>query len=295
MSFKGETMFKEESIKTLQVLTILIAISVLIASTAGIIFPDIYKYVVEDSAMPFVIAQDVVTLIAAISLLAIAFFGKRKNIKLDILQIGIIGYVFYAYGPHVMGTLYNYFYFLYLCAFGLSIFYFISAFANIEYKRLAFDIPNPLRLIIAVYCAVMPVLFAPQWIVGILQAIQAHARPTDFGMYWVYILDLCFVLPVCALTSVFLFQKKPLGYLLGGILSIKGFTLMLSVALGNYFQPLFHQEMVVGGAGGAVLFSTVALVFLVLSIFYFMHAKIIKRMPGPYTDREFSELSSGSY
>jgi hypothetical protein len=269
-------MFKKEKIMTLQVLAALIAISALIASTAGIIFPDIYKNIVEDSAMPFVIAQDVVTFIAAASSLAIVFFGKRENIKLDILQIGIIGYLFYAYGPHVMGTLYNYFYFLYLSVFGLSIFYFISAFTGIEYERLEFSIPRSLRIIIAGYCAVMPVLFVPQWIVGIWQAIQANARPTDFGIYWVYILDLCFVLPVCAITSVFLFQKKTLGYLLGGILSIKGFTLMLSVALGNYFQPLFHQKMVVGGAGGAVLFSTVSFVFLVLSIFYFIYTKVIK-------------------
>lgn len=269
-------MFKKEKIMTLQVLTVLIAISALIASIAGIISPGIYKNIVEDSAMPFVIAQDVVTFIAAASSLAIVFSGKRENIKLDILQIGIIGYLFYAYGPNVMGTLYNYFYFLYLSVFGLSIFYFINAFTGIEYERLEFSIPKPLRLIIAVYCAVMPVLWAPQWIVGILQAIQANARPTDFGIYWVYILDLCFVLPVCAITSVFLFQKKTLGYLLGGILSIKGFTLMLSVALGNYFQPLFHQEMIVGGAGGAVLFSIVALVFLVLSIFYFIYTKVIK-------------------
>lgn len=288
-------MFKEESLKTLRVLTVLIALSILIASAAGILFPDIYKYVAEDSAMPFVVAQDVVTLITAILLLVIVLLGKRKNIKLDILQIGIIGYVFYAYGPYVMGTLYNYFYFLYLCAFGISIFYFIVAFANIEYKRLIFDIPNPLRLIIAVYCAVMPVLFAPQWIIGILQSIQMHARPTDFGMYWVYILDLCFVLPVCALAAVFLLQKKTLGYLLGGVLSIKGFTLMLSVALGNYFQPLFGQKMVVGGAGGAVLFSAVSLIFLVLSIFYFVYVKVIKRMPDPYEDHELRELPSGSY
>lgn len=266
---------------TLQVLAALIAISALIASTAGIIFPDIYKNIVEDSAMPFLIAQDVVTFFAAAASLALVFFGKRENIKLDILQIGIIGYLFYAYGPHVMGTLYNYFYFLYLSVFGLSIFYFIDAFIAIEYERLEFSIPKPLRLIIAAYCAAMPVLWVPQWIVGILQAIQANARPTDFGIYWIYILDLCFVLPVCTLASVFLLQKKTLGYLLGGILSIKGFVLMLSVALGNYFQPLFDQEMVVGGAGGVVLFSTVSFVFLVLSTFYFIYTRVIKTDSGP--------------
>jgi hypothetical protein len=173
-----------------------------------------------------------------------------------------------------MGNLYNYFYFAYLCVFGLAIFYLIVALTGIEYEKLRFSMPDPLRIVIAAYCAAMPVLFAPQWIIGIVQGLQAHARPTDFGMYWIYVLDLCFVLPACAIAAVLLFRKKALGYLLGGILMIKGFALMLSVAMGNYLAPLFDQKMVLGGAGGALLFSAISLVFLVLSLLFFIYAKV---------------------
>lgn len=269
-------MFKEDKIMTLQVLSALIAISALISSIAGIVFPDIYKIIVLDEKIPFVFAQDLISFAAAVLLLVITFLGKKENMKLDIIRIGIIGYLFYAYGPYVMGTLYNYFYFLYLSVFSLSIFYFINAFSGIEYERLEFSIPKSLRIIIAVCCAVMPVFFAPQWIIAILHYIQINSRPGGGGFafnYYVYILDLCFVLPVCAAASVFLFQKKILGFLLGGVISIKGFTLMISVALGFFCQPLFHQNMVVSNA---ILFSIISFAFLVLSIFYFIYTKEIK-------------------
>ena len=125
--------------------------------------------------------------------------------------------------------------------------------------------------------------------------IKSNSRPGVVGLtfnYYVYILDLCFILPVCVVSSIFLFQKKILGFLLGGIISIFGFALMLWVALGFFCQPFFDQNLDVGNA---VIFSIITFVFLVLSIFYFVHAKIIKRTPAPYSDREFSKLSSGSY
>lgn len=268
-------MFKEKKIMILKILSILIAISAFIASFTGIVFPDIYKHMVLDEEMPFVFAQDLISLIAAILLLGITFLRKKENIKLNIIRIGIIGYLFYAYGQYVMGNLYNYSYFLYLSVFSLSVFYFINAFTGIEYERLEFSIPKSLRIIIAIYCAAITFFFAPQWIIAILHYIKINSHPGGGGfkmIYYVYILDLSFVLPVCAAASIFLFQKKILGLILGGILTIKGFTLMLSVALGFFCRPFFHQNMDVGNA---ILFSIITLVFLILSILYFIYTKVI--------------------
>jgi hypothetical protein len=276
-------MFRERSVAVLRALTALIALSALAASAAGILRPEIYGAVVEDSALPFMVAQDAVTLAATIFLLAAALIGRRGGAKLDIVRIGIVGYMLYAYGPMIMGLAYTAFYFAYLAVFGLSIFFLIFAFSGIEYESLTISLPRALRLSIAVYCGLMPLIWAPQWIIGLMSCIQAHSRPSDFGMYWVYILDLCFVLPVCALTSILLFRNKAPGLLLGGILTIKGFTLMASVGLGNFLQPLFHQEMIVGGPGGAVMFTSVAFVFLILGIFYL--ARVEARRGAATADR----------
>jgi hypothetical protein len=275
-------MYKKEKIKTLQVLAVLITISALVASITGIIFPDSYKPIVLDKEMPFVFAQDIISFIASV-LLFITFLGKKRNVKLDMIRIGTIGYLFYVYGQYAMGTVYNYYYFLYLFIFGLSVFYFINAFVGIEYEKLEFTMPKSLRIVIAGYCAIMPVFFAPQWIIELWHYIQNYSRPGAGGLtfnYYVYILDLCFVLPVCAVASVFLSQKKIMGFLLGGILSIFGFALMLWVALGFFCQPLFHRNM---NVGWAATYSVITLVFLVLSIFYFIYTNIIKTGAQPGT------------
>jgi hypothetical protein len=267
-------MFKEEKIKTLRILAILIAVFALISSIIGIVIPGIYKPIVLNKEIPFVFAQDLVSLVAAISLLIMIFLGKKENIKMDIIRTGIIGYLFYVYGQYALGTVYNFLYFLYLIVFSLSIFYFINAFTGIEYKKLEFRMPKSLRIVIAVYCAIIPVFFAPQWIIDILHYIQNYSRPGAAGLtfnYYVYILDLCFILPVCAMASIFIFQNKIKGSLLGGILLIFGFMLMAWVALGFFCQPLFQLNLEVGWV---VIYSIITCIFLILSILYFIHTKV---------------------
>jgi hypothetical protein len=141
-----------------------------------------------------------------------------------------------------------------------------------------------LRIIIAIYCAVIPVYFVPQWIIEIFHYIKNYSRPGIDGLtfnYYVYILDLCFILPVSVLTSVYLFQKKTLGFLFGGIISIFGFALMLWVAIGFFCQPFFHINMDIVNA---VIFSIITFIFLVLSILYFIYTKVTKREVNVVTD-----------
>jgi hypothetical protein len=266
----------------LRVLEVLIAVAALVAAGAGIGSPAVYSAIVPEAKMPFVFTQDVITVAAALLLLVMTFSGSRGSMKRDIVRLGIIGYLFYAFGPYVMGTLYTSFYLLYMAVGSLTLFYFMVAFSGGTNKKLAFGMPQPLRLLIVVVCLAIPAFFTPQWIIAIVNNIRNNVRPETTGFalnYYVYILDLCFLLPVCVIAAVLLFRKNPLGFLLGGILPIKGFTLMLSVAAGFFCQPLFHQEMIV--AGGAVLFSVLTAAFLLLSIAYFVFTKIEKKEEAP--------------
>jgi hypothetical protein len=269
-------MFKKEKIRILNILISLIVISALITSLSGIVFPDIYKSIVAEEEMTFVFAQDLISFIGAALMLIITFFMKKDNVKLDIIKIGIVGYLLYAYGQYVMGTVYNYFYFSYLFIFSLSIFYLINVFAAIECERFEFVVPKSLRIIIAIYCTAIVVFFAPQWIIEIFHHIQKGSRPGADGLtfnYYVYIIDLVFVLPIGAVASFSLFKKKNPGFILGGIYLIFGFVLMLWVALGFLCQPLFHLNMDINGTAQ---FSIISFVFLVLCIFYFKYLEVRK-------------------
>ena len=270
-------MFKKEKFMSLQVLSMLIALSALVASVVGLIHPAIYKPLVVDRKVPFIFSQDLITIMVVVVFLFIVI-GKKMSVKADIARVGIIAYLFYAYGQYVIGTLYNHLYFLYLAIFSLSIFYLICAFISIDYEKLELSMPRPLRIVIATYCGAMPFIFAPQWISKILQSIQANSIPESDIMFSfnraVYILDLCLILPVCVIASVLIYREKILGLVLGGVLQIKGFTLLLFVALGYIFQPLlFHQTM---DLGNVVLYSAVSFLFLVLTVLYFIYTKVKK-------------------
>jgi hypothetical protein len=266
---------KAEKFATVQALTTLVAVSALVASATGLTHPTIYKLVVLDRHVPFVFAQDLVSLVAAVLLLIIVLRTNKERPKLHIVRTGLVGYLFYGYGMYVIGGLYNTLYLLYQAVFGLSVFYLIWAFTGIQYERLEFRTPPPLRMALAVCCAAVAILFAPQWVSATWQSIQAHSRPDSDSLfsfrYSIYILDMCFVLPVCVMASIFIFQKKALGLLLAGVIQLKGFVLLLSVALGYLIQPLLGESLDVANT---IQYSIVSAVLLMLTVFYFTHTQI---------------------
>jgi hypothetical protein len=276
---RSKAVFKSERLATLRILAMLIAASALVASIAGVTFPALYRPIASDAAIPFAFGQDAASLVAAILLLATI---PGREFKTNVLQAGIVAYMAYAYAPYVMGTLYTHYYFFYMAVFGLSIFYFITWFASIEYEGLEIKIPDTLRIGIAVCCIVIVIYFAPQWITAIWHDIQTNTWPEKDGfrvLYYVYILDLCFVLPVCAVTTVLLLQKKPLGFLLGGVIMIFGFALMVSVTLGFACQSLFGQDI---SFADVVQFSIISLVFLLFGGCYILLTKVARGpLPSP--------------
>ncbi len=267
-------MFKEEKVATLRVLAVLIAISALIASAAGIIVPTLYRPIVLDETLPFTYGQDITSLAAAIALLLTI---SSRGMKSNIFQAGIVAYLFYAYAPYVMGTLYTNLYFLYMAVFSLSIFYFINAFTGIAYEELELIMSRPLRIAIAISCLVIVIYFAPQWVAAIWHNISTNTgrETADSTSCITYTSSICvFVLPACAVTFVLLLQKTNLGFVLGGVIQILGFVLMSSVTAGFLCQPLFQQKT---SFGDLVQFSIITLVFLILSALYFLRTQTERR------------------
>ncbi len=136
---------------------------------------------------------------------------------------------------------------------------------------------RPLRIAIAISCLVIVIYFAPQWVAAIWHNISTNTWPGNSGfrvLYYIYILDMCFVLPACAVTFVLLLQKTNLGFVLGGVIQILGFVLMSSVTAGFLCQPLFQQKT---SFGDLVQFSIITLVFLILSALYFLRTQTERR------------------
>ena len=82
------------------------------AALVGVLNPGIYSRVISSDMMPAVMGQDLMTILAAIIILVLTFLTKANDSKKQVIILGIIGYLFYAYGIYVIERLYNGLYYL---------------------------------------------------------------------------------------------------------------------------------------------------------------------------------------
>ena len=248
-----------------RILWLLIALMALIASLIGVSNQGIYQGLMITDNIPGVLAQDLVTVLASIAMLFLIIKIDEGDFVKQLILLGIIGYLFYGYGIYVLAKIYNILYFLYMAIFGLSFFSLVYGIANISKE--AFDkieFPDTLRKVSAAFLFLIPVIFYPMWVIRMLPFIQEMRVPASGSN--VYILDICFVLPVFAIMAVMLLKKEDFAILLTPVLFIKGFTLCISVALGEILKPFYGQTW---NKFNALLFIFLTLACLVLAVLYF--------------------------
>lgn len=248
-----------------RILWLLVALLSLIAALVGVSNPGIYGHVVSTKIMPGVLSQDLMTIVASIIVLFLIVRIKEKDSIKQMVILGIIGYLFYGYGIYVIERLYNVLYFVYMAIFGLSFYSIVYSVANIRKEMLPnVQLPKPIRIVSVGFLLINPLIFYPLWISQLLPLIQSSQK-IEF-IYSIYILDLCFILPLFIIVAMMTAKNEGLGLLLTPALLVKGFTLLFSVALGGILKPLYHKP---GDTGEIWLFLSLSIVFLVLTVVYF--------------------------
>jgi hypothetical protein len=84
---------------------------------------EIYNSLVEERLIPGTYGQDIISLVAGVLLIVFAFLAKDKQIKLQVVILGLLGYFFYAYGIYVIERVYNSLHLWYMAIFTLSFWY----------------------------------------------------------------------------------------------------------------------------------------------------------------------------
>lgn len=79
----------------------------LFVSVVGIWEPDIYTGIVAPSIIPGAYSQDLMSAAAAITLLCLSLTRRSDPPKRQIIALGLLGYLFYAYGIYVIERAYN--------------------------------------------------------------------------------------------------------------------------------------------------------------------------------------------
>jgi uncharacterized membrane protein YiaA len=217
----------------------------------------IYLKVSNDLLMTGTISQDVQTLILSLVLILISKNVKKEDFPKQLVAIGIIGYLAYAYGIYAFEQYYTVFYFNYLMILMLTLFELVYTLKSLETKNL-----NPqlfskrVRITNLVLMITIPVIFNILWSVTLINLIRTGTRTEYF--YSIYVIDLCFIMPAMLYSAYRMIKRQPDGYLFSTSLLIFGAAMMFPVGWGEFLKPHYGFSI---DFGGVTLFLGLSVIF----------------------------------
>jgi hypothetical protein len=216
-------------------LSFVTAVLMAVAAGAGVLAPALYR----DNA--FVTAgwlgNDLVTLAVAVPALVLAQRGAARGaVRATLIWLGLLAYALYNYAFYLFGAAFNALFLVYVAACTAPAFALIFALAHLDAAVVArrFDARTPVRAVSAVLLAIAVGLGGFHVAVALAAAVSGNppellatiGHPTNV----IAALDLPFVVVVSALAGVWLWQRRPWGYVLAAIMLVKGALYMLALS-----------------------------------------------------------------
>lgn len=261
-----------QNLNTNKVLWLLTSVLALIAASVGFAHSSIYDQVVSSELMPGIFSQDLITIIISLIAIVLIVGLKEDSARKQITILGMIGYFFYGYGILVIEQLYTPLYFVYMAIFSLSTYSIIYSVISLKGAIPKFTISKNIRVLSVVFLVIVPLVFIPLWSSQIIPLIQSGEK-LEF-LFSVYILDLCFLMPLFVLTAIKTARNTNVGLLLAPALLFVGFMVLVPLPLGELVKPLlFNMSM---DTGGLALFLILSMIFITLAIVNLVSLKIKK-------------------
>jgi hypothetical protein len=252
-------------------LTLPISLLLAIATLAGILIGDLYQ-----ANTPLMAAQlvggDYAALIGVVPLLAgSALLAKRGSQRALLIWIGCLCFLVYFYLVFSFHVHFNTLFPAYLGLLGCSLYGLIFALAGTDFAhiRARFSDRTPVK-VTSIALAIIPILFYVMGLGDIIPAILTGTIPENvvkFGAptYFAHVIDMAISLPAFVLGAVYLWQRKPIGYGLGG--GLLTFVVLIMVSLLSMFAVQAQRGLTVTTADVAVI-GTVAAVYLALLVWF---------------------------
>ena len=208
----------------------------------------------------------VVLVVALPVLLTSMRLASRGSRRARIVWLGTLAYLAYDSAIFAFGTVFNVLFFVYVAMLSLSVWSIVVLVSRIDVGEMPswFRGWLPVRGIGA-YLIVTTIAFAALWLADLLPALVSNGAPaslrgTRFITNPIEVLDFAFTFPISLLGGVWLWQRRPHGYLLGGtmlvMLTIEG----VSVATDQWFGHLHDPTQPLGTVALFVVLTLVGLV-----------------------------------
>ncbi|MDZ7847628.1 MAG: hypothetical protein U5L96_13155 [Owenweeksia sp.] len=180
----------------------------------------LYQHMSADVAIQG-IAQDYVTLFAAIPLLIIALTALRNgSFRARFVLAGTLGYFFVTYLFYTAMAMYNFLFLVYVALLGLSFFALINTLLSFDLKSLKERFKtNAPRKWVGGFLIFSSIAIALLWLsVVVPPLLEGNVYPESLQHYTTLIVqgfDLGLLLPISFVNGVLLVKNRALGYLAG--------------------------------------------------------------------------------
>ena len=261
--------------KTALWLSVLVAFLVLIASSAGLFLKSLYaRETMSWTGQTF--GQDIANLVAAVALFIAVYFVNKGSVKAFLVWIGVLLALLYAYVIYAFDIHFNSLFLVYVAIVGLSFYALVGSMIHLHLDNLQpyFAATTKARPV-SVFLLLVAVLFALLWLSEDIPALLTGKIPpsvTENGLLTnpVHVLDLGLLLPAMIITSILLWRRKLLGYLLAIPLLV--FSVLTGIGILTTFLAM-SREGVPTSVGIEAFIAIIIVVSLVLSVLFLRGVK----------------------
>lgn len=257
-----------------RLLWVVTGVASLVASIMGVHDPAMYEGLVDAAILPGVFTQDIVVIVGAALLIVLSVVMKDTSYRLQVVNLGILGFLFYAYGIYAMEQVYTMLYPLYLAIFALSFYTLIYGFASISGATVAeLELPPAVRFVSGGYGIFTAVMFTIIWMLQLIPLLRTGNRIEN--TFSIFIIDLCFIMPAFVMTAVMAFRKYALGIVGLPALFIVGVGILSPLALAEQLKPVLYDTPM--NTGDFWMWAILSVVFLVFAVVYLVTLRPIVR------------------
>lgn len=257
-----------------------------LASAVGVFYPNVFR----DPAMTAGNARgtDLVILVVAIPAMVISMaLVARGSLRARIIWLGALSYILYNAVFFAFDVVFNPLFLVYVAVLSLALWSLVTLLMAMDARRLRahFTGDLPIRTI-ALYLIISTALFALTWLRDIVPALLSNALPTSLqGTVMptnpIHVVDLSTGFPLTILAAIWLWQRRPWGYVLSGLFLVYGVIEAVSIATDQLFGHLSDPAQ---SAAMAPVFAVVAVIALIPTVLYFRSL----RRDGRISDRAAS-------
>lgn len=246
----------------------------LIAAVWSVLRPEIYNPVVSARIIPAVFTQDLFLILASLVLIVSAILLRQDDYRKLIIIYGILGFFLYAYGIYSIEQIYTSLYPLYLAILAFSFYVLIFSFSRLDKHAVEkLDITPIIRYAAAGYGIFTAVMFNIIWFSQLIPLLQSGER-IEYT-FFVYIIDLAFVMPAFVISAFLAIRKKATG--LAGLpaLFVLGIGILSPLALAEVLKPVCFNMPV--NPGEFWLYCILSMIFVAFSAIYLIAFKHSRR------------------